>query len=163
MTTRRSSHRTGPLRPEVLPPVEDRRYYARLRKSVEKWASRHVGSTASHILLAAPDLFVLLARLARDPRVQGADKAKLAATLAYFLSPLDLVPEMLLGPFGYVDDVALTAYLLNQFMNHVDPSLVNEHWPGRERAKVVIQRILKHASTLLGAGIWTRLRRTLGT
>jgi len=62
-----------------------------------------------------------------------------------------------------VDDVALTAYLLNHFMNNVDPSLLNEHWPGRERVKVVIQRILKHASTLLGAGIWARLRRTLGS
>ena len=162
MTTHRSSHGSGPLRPEVLPPLEDRRYYARLRKGVEAWAARHVGSTASHILLAAPDLFVLLARLARDPRVKGADKARLAAALAYFLSPMDLVPEILLGPFGYVDDVALTAYLLNHFMNHVEPSLLNEHWPGRERAKVVIQRILKQANVLLGARIWTRLRRVLG-
>jgi len=163
MTTRRSSHGTGPLRPEVLPPVEDRRYYARLRKGVEGWAARHSGSAASQVLLAAPDMFVLLARLARDPRVRGADKAKLAATLAYFLSPMDIVPELLLGPFGYIDDVALTAWLLNHFLNHIEPSLVNEHWPGREQVKAVIQRILKHASTILGAGLWTRIRRTLGT
>jgi uncharacterized membrane protein YkvA (DUF1232 family) len=84
------------------------------------------------------------------------------AALAYFLSPMDIVPEILLGPFGYVDDVALTAWLLDHFLNHLDPSLVNEHWPGRERVKVVIQRILKHANVLLGARIWTRLRRVLG-
>lgn len=163
MTTRRSSHGNGPLRPEVLPPVEDRRYYARLRKSVEAWAARHVGSTASHILLAAPDMFVLLARLARDPRVKGSDKAMLVAGLAYFLSPMDIVPEILLGPFGYVDDVALAAYLLHRLMNHTDPSVLNDHWPGRERVKVVIQRVLKNVDVLLGARIWARIRRVLGT
>jgi len=76
---------------------------------------------------------------------------------------MDIVPEILLGPFGYVDDVALTAWLLNHFLNHIEPSVVNEHWPGREQVKAVIQRILKHVNTILGAGIWARIRRTLGT
>ncbi len=162
MTARRSSHRSGPRRPEVLPPLEDRRFYARLRKGVEAWAARHVGSGAAALLLAAPDLFVLLARLARDPRVSGADKAKLGATLVYFLSPVDLIPEALLGPFGYVDDVALAAFVLNHLVNRLDASLIEEHWPGRERVRVVLQRVLALAHTALGGPLWKRIRRAFG-
>jgi uncharacterized membrane protein YkvA (DUF1232 family) len=161
MATRRSSRGRGPLRLEVLPPVEDRRFYARLRKDVEAWAARHVGSAASQVLLAAPDLFVLLARLARDPRVSRLDKAKLGAVLVYFVSPVDLVPEALLGPFGYVDDVALAALVLNHFVNRLDASLIEEHWPGRERVRVVLQRTLGLANTVLGGPLWARIRRMM--
>ena len=152
---------TGALRPEVLPPEQDRRYYSRLRGRVEGWAADHAGSAAAALILAAPDVFVFLSRLARDARVSTKDKALLGAALAYFISPLDIVPEALLGPIAYVDDLALSAYVLNHFMNRVEPAIVSDHWPGRERAKVVIQRISKAANALLGARLWTRVRRLI--
>ena len=31
----------------------------------------------------------------------------LVLTLLYIISPVDLLPELLLGPVGYVDDVAV--------------------------------------------------------
>jgi uncharacterized membrane protein YkvA (DUF1232 family) len=163
MSGQRASGRSksGALRPEVLPPEEDRRYYTRLRQRVERWAAGHAGSATAALLLAAPDVFVFLSRLARDARVSTKDKALLGAALAYFISPLDIVPEALLGPIAYVDDLALSAYVLNHFLNHVEPAIVSDHWPGRERAKAVIQKISKAANALLGARLWARVRRVL--
>ena len=32
--------------------------------------------------------------------------------LSFFISPIDFLPEALLGPLGYLDDLALTCYVL---------------------------------------------------
>jgi len=37
-------------------------------------------------------------------------------TILYVLSPVDLLPEALLGPLGFVDDAALIAYLIKRMM-----------------------------------------------
>jgi len=149
----------GALRPEVLPPESERRYYDRLRARVHRWTRRRVGSPASTVLLAGPDLFVFLSRLVRDARVPAADKLKLGAALAYFIAPLDFLPEVLLGPVGYVDDVVLAAYVLESFVNRQPAALIRDHWPGTERAMTVIQRVLRLARTVLGGPLWDRLRR----
>ena len=65
--TRNSKRTGGAVEPEVLPPEEERRYYDRLRRRIKRWTSDHAGSAASEVLLAGPDLFVLLSRLVRDP------------------------------------------------------------------------------------------------
>ncbi|MDP3939477.1 MAG: YkvA family protein, partial [Deltaproteobacteria bacterium] len=157
---RRGMAKKGALRPEVLPPEGHRRYYDRLRSRIHGWARRRVGSPASTVLLAGPDLFVFLSRLVRDGRVPPGDKVKLAAVLAYFIAPLDILPEMLLGPFGYVDDVVLAAYILETFVNGQPPALIKDHWPGTERAMTVIQRVLRLGKTVLGGPLWRRMRRS---
>ncbi len=152
---------SGARRSRILPPEGERRFYDRLRRRVEAWTRGRAGSAAATLLLAGPDLFVLLARLTRDGRVPGPDKIKLAAALAYFIAPVDLLPELFVGPFGYVDDVALTAYVLERFVNRQDPALIEAHWPGDDRVIGVIQRVLKLAKTVLGGSLWDRLRRSL--
>ncbi len=156
-----SKGKGGAVEPEVLPPEEERRYYDRLRKRIRHWTSDHAGSAASEVLLAGPDLFVLLSRLVRDRRVPAAEKVKLGAALAYFIAPLDFLPELFLGPLGYVDDVVLAAWVLESFVNGRDAVLIKAHWPGNERAISVIQRVLKLANTVLGGSLWQRIRRAL--
>lgn len=40
-------------------------------------------------------------------------------TIAYIASPIDLIPEGLLGPLGFADDAALVAYLLKRIINKI--------------------------------------------
>jgi hypothetical protein len=57
--------------------------------------------------------------------------------------------------------VALAAFVLNYFANRLDASLIEEHWPGRERVRVVLQRTLGLANTVLGGPLWARIRRMM--
>ena len=135
-------------------------FYRNLRRKIKDWVLNKNGANnkwAEYILLA-PDLFYLLYKLALDKDVLVADKVKLAAAIAYFISPIDLVPEALLGPVGYIDDIALAAYVLNSIINHTDPELIRKHWAGEEDVLEVIQRILKLADQMLGSGLWNRLK-----
>lgn len=51
------------------------------------------------------------------PRVRGI----LLAALAYFVLPLDVVPDFLIG-FGFTDDVAVLAAALNAVRRHITPA-----------------------------------------
>ncbi|NUQ42510.1 MAG: DUF1232 domain-containing protein [Calditrichaceae bacterium] len=43
----------------------------------------------------------------------------LAFAAIYFFSPLDLLPEALLGPLGFADDAALLAFVIKRIIDKV--------------------------------------------
>jgi uncharacterized membrane protein YkvA (DUF1232 family) len=134
-------------------------FYQALRARISDWLkSKGKGFKHAQILLLAPDLFHLLTRLVLDRRIPTAEKATLGAALAYFLSPLDLLPEALLGPVGYVDDVALAAFVLSRLINAGHGSVAKELWAGDEDLLESIRRILEVADEMLGSGLWERLK-----
>lgn len=144
--------------------LEKADFYRTLRHKVRNWARSEEGSSSPWVeyLLLAPDLFHLLCGLAMDPEVPRAEKAKLAAAIAYFVSPIDLIPEALLGPVGYADDVALAAYVLNGIVNKTRPEVLQRHWAGDGDALEVVQRTLAAGDRLLGSGLWKRLKKWVG-
>lgn len=138
-------------------------FYLRLRTQIDSWLrEKGPGNAHAGIVLFAPDLFHLLLKLSLDPRIPRAQKLKLGAAIAYFVSPVDLVPEALLGPAGYVDDIALAAYVLNGLVNAGHGEIAREHWAGSEDLLDVLQRVLAVADRMLGSGMWRRVKAVVG-
>lgn len=135
-------------------------FYMKLREKMKKWLASKGGSTHkwAGYLMFAPDLFHLLCKLSIDQDVPPKEKAKLAGAIAYFISPIDLVPEAIFGPAGYVDDIALAAYVLNSVINNSSPDIVRKHWAGETDVLEVIQKILEVADKMVGSGLWSKLR-----
>lgn len=134
-------------------------FYRALRARIADWlAKQGEGYRHARFLLVAPDLFHLLCRLALDKRVPGPAKAKLAGAIAYFVSPLDVVPELVLGPIGFLDDVAVAAYALNAIINSGQGEIAKELWAGDGDVLALIQQIVSASDDMLGAGVWKRLR-----
>lgn len=134
-------------------------FYHKLRRTVKLWAGGDSSRASRYadFVLAGPDLFMLLARLSRDDRVSSTNKMKLAGAVAYFINPLDLVPELVLGPLGLVDDVALAAYILRDVLENTDPAIVREHWEGDADVLDLIRQVLGVADQMLGGPTWRRL------
>jgi uncharacterized membrane protein YkvA (DUF1232 family) len=138
---------------------KETQYYSKLRKTVTVWAGgeKSKANRYTDLILAGPDLFMLLVRLSRDDRVSRNGRIKLAGAAAYFVNPLDFVPELLLGPPGLVDDVALSAYVLHDILETTDPAVVREHWEGDADILDLIRQILAVADTMVGGPMWRRL------
>ncbi|HPG38416.1 MAG TPA: DUF1232 domain-containing protein [bacterium] len=136
-------------------------FYIKLRARMLKWLGSKEGKTNqwNRYLIWAPDLFYLLWKLALDTGVHRKDKVKLLAALAYFISPVDFIPEALLGPVAFTDDIALTAWVLNSFVNETDPEMIKKYWAGEEQALHVIQKIIGAADKMVGKGLWTKLKK----
>lgn len=143
--------------------ADEEQFYRKLRKRMMSWIETEEGRTHkwAEILMAGPDLFHLLWRLTLDPEVPGGMKVKLIGALTYFISPIDLLPEAFLGPIGYLDDIALAAYVLNDLVNRSDPELIRKHWAGDGDGLDLIRKIVAVADEMIGSGLWERVKKYL--
>lgn len=143
-------------------------FYDRLRERILHAIEKREGKRGAKLtegtvraLLLVPDVFILLARLALDKNVPGSTRALIGGALAYFILPVDLLPEALLGGAGYLDDLVLAAAVLAQaFGGDLEP-YARKHWSGSEDLRVVLQDITETAQSLLGQNLYDRLRRLL--
>jgi uncharacterized membrane protein YkvA (DUF1232 family) len=135
-----------------------RDFYQKLRERIRKWVEGKEGKTHkwAEYILFAPDLFHLLCKLMTDDDVSPGDKAKVAAAIAYFISPFELVPEAVVGPIGYIDDIALAAYVLDGIINKAGPEVLRRHWAGEDDVLDVVQLVLRQATSILGK-LWGKL------
>ncbi|HEX3011518.1 MAG TPA: hypothetical protein VHQ70_05685, partial [Syntrophomonadaceae bacterium] len=62
-------------------------FYQNLRNKMKTWLQSEEGKKTewADFLMLAPDLFHLLCKLAIDPEVPAAEKAKLAGAIVYFI------------------------------------------------------------------------------
>lgn len=116
------------------------------------------GHQAAELIALAPDMFHLMCKLTLDKRVPIKEKAKLGFAIAYFASPIDLIPVTLTGPIGFLDDLALSAYVLNSLLNQVDADIVREHWAGEQDILTVLQDISSWADSFLSTSVFDKLR-----
>ena len=66
-------------------------------------------------------------RLFRDERVPGWIKMVPFAAVIYFLSPIDLIPDMALPGLGEVDDLFVFVLAIKMFLDLSPASVVREH------------------------------------
>jgi uncharacterized membrane protein YkvA (DUF1232 family) len=136
----------------------ERGFYRKLRRNIRNYLQRKGPLRFAEILLLAPDMFHVLCLLVADPRVPAFQKAKLGAVLAYFISPVGLIPEGITGPWGYIDDVALTAWVLQSMLSSEHAHIVREHWAGDKDVLLAVQGVLDVARGAIGGSLWRRIR-----
>ncbi len=134
-------------------------FYQSWRRGTRKWAKKQgVPPKLVEYGLAAPDLLHLVTRLLADPRVPAADKAKLAVAAAYLASPINLLPEILFGPVGVLDDVAIAAWALRGLLGPGHRDIVREHWAGDRDVVELLTGVLDAATGWLASIRLGRLR-----
>lgn len=139
------------------------RFYDRLRSTIGSYISRK-GDTlgrAGDFLFLVPDVFILLWRLAHDKRVSGKNKVLLGTGIAYYLFPLDVMPELFLGPLGFLDDLVFGAYILNKMLIDTEEEIVREHWSGSEDVLSMIRRVLGSADGLVSSDFAKSLKKIM--
>lgn len=84
-----------------------------------------------------PDCVVLVRRLLGDDRVPRRSKWLLAGLLAYLVSPIDLIPDVI-PVAGQLDDAILAAFIFRRVLRTAGPELLREHWPGPASSLAII-------------------------
>ena len=135
----------------------ERRLYDQLRARVVK-ARPGAASGFRDALLLLPDLTVLLFRLMRDSRVPISCKVIAVLGIGYALSPIDLIPSLLVGPIGLVDDLLVVSAALSKILNHVHPDVVRSHWSGQGDVLDAVKRSSRWSASILLERIPRRLR-----
>ncbi len=122
------------------------RFYDRLRKAVVGWASDRAGMAGkgmANVLLFTPDIFMLLWRLLRHGEISKRRRAIMAFALAYFILPIDFVPDWLLGPLGFADDLAIAGAALQAALTGTPLTVLDKEWSGGDQLIAVLARIMQ--------------------
>jgi uncharacterized membrane protein YkvA (DUF1232 family) len=137
------------------------RFYDRLRKRIRSYLERggRVAEKFGDFLLLVPDVFILLWRLANDRRVNGKHKVLLGSGVAYFIFPFDVIPEAIVGPIGYLDDLLFGVYILNKMLADTDVAILREHWSGDQDLLDSMKKVLNAADNLVVDGVLGRLKK----
>jgi uncharacterized membrane protein YkvA (DUF1232 family) len=119
-------------------------FYDDVRTCALHGSARWFGPTGPRIvrgMFLLPDLLRLLVNLIADTRVVLWDKFFVLSVLVYIFSPVDFVPEVLVGPFGLFEDLGLAVWVLYRLLgNPANTPAIQEHWQGDPQTMRTLQR-----------------------
>jgi uncharacterized membrane protein YkvA (DUF1232 family) len=97
-------------------------------------------TAARQLATLLPNLVRLFRALLRDSRVPTGTKILLGLAIAWFVWPIDLVPEFIpvLGP---LDDAVVAALVLRHVLRKAGRDVIAEHWSGDQATLDVLLRV----------------------
>lgn len=117
-----------------------------LEENIAGYEGRH-----DDLIYQAPAFYRLLTHLLDDPRLPRKLRPLVLAAIAYFILPVDVIPEELEGPYGYVDDIWLCAFVAEQVRQEVgSDEILETHWDGEGAVVPLVEELLAGEEALLG-------------
>lgn len=107
-------------------------FYCTLIENLENYD----GEYASFID-CGPNLFKLLCDLL-DEDIDRESRLEINAAISYYVVPMDVIPEQIYGPYGYIDDIFISVYVLKKIAEKYSYDLLQEVWENDNDVKTVI-------------------------
>ncbi len=150
-------------RPTEYNALQAQDFYQRVRDKIVRWAQgAGAGREVTRYILLIPDIMALFVRLMSDPRVSSQLKAEIAAASAYIIIPVDLMPEMALGPAGLIDDAIVGMIALNRVvkaMGQAGEDVLRQYWDGDEDVLLVMENLLARADRFVTGTVWNGIKK----
>lgn len=140
------------LKKELPSYGEQQDFYIKLRSKITDYVESKSGKAGklTPYLLFAPDLFHLLVKSMFDDRLDSKSKTLVGSGILYFITPVDILPEGLVGPGGFIDDIIVATFVVNMLLNKFSPEVIEEHWAGNEDLLNVLKKVSETSDSLLG-------------
>lgn len=132
-------------------------FHAELKREIAKYEGRH-----DDLIYLAPEFYRLLTNLLDDPRLPPRIRALVSCGIAYFILPVDVIPEDLHGPYGYVDDIYMCTWVARHVHDTLkQPELLVEAWEGEGDILALIDEVLAKEQDLI-ADKWPKIVHYVG-
>ena len=79
-----------------------------------------------------------------------------AAALAYFVSPIDVIPDVL-GGLGWLDDLYVALLVVNSLLTSVDGEVLERYWLGDGDLILKARELVARLDEKLGSGAIRRI------
>jgi uncharacterized membrane protein YkvA (DUF1232 family) len=117
-----------------------------LENDIASYEGRH-----NELIYQAPALYRLLTHLLDDLRLPRKLRPLVLSAIAYFILPVDIIPEELEGPYGYVDDIWLCAFVADRIRHEIGAEeILISNWDGEGKIIPLIEEIISGERDLVG-------------
>ena len=115
-----------------------------------------LGDFGTDLVLTAPDLVYLLAKLVADSDVPSGRKLDLVGSLLYVVSPFDLFPDKW-KLLGKLDDAYVTLTSVAKVLNRVDMDILERYWLGNPKLLTTTRGLLNFFDEKFGSGLLRKI------
>lgn len=124
---------------------------------------RGTASTVLQGIRHIPAYLRLLVGLLFDARVAIMDKVLVVGAIAFVVSPIDFIPNMI-PVLGELDDLFVLTLALQHLVAHADEQVLLDHWAGdpEELTRLSVGRMMAAVSFFLPLSLRGALRRRMG-
>jgi uncharacterized membrane protein YkvA (DUF1232 family) len=85
-----------------------------------------------------PLLFKLLTEVLNEKSITRDLRLDISAAIAYYVVPMDVIPEQIYGPYGYIDDIYVTVYVIKKVADVIGYELLSNLWEGKGELQSVV-------------------------
>ena len=96
-----------------------------------------------------PYLFKLLTEVLNDSKVNQDLRLKISAAIAYYVVPMDVIPEQVYGPYGYIDDIFITVYVMKKIEDILGYEFLEYYWEGTGELETVVNECYERSREVL--------------
>ncbi len=104
-----------------------------------------------------PNLFDLLCNLLSQEIIKKDMRLEISAAIAYYVAPDDIIPEEIYGPYGYIDDIFISVYVLRKVANEFGYEFLQNIWNHETDVKDVMDDCYNHSLELLEDKVYSIL------
>jgi uncharacterized membrane protein YkvA (DUF1232 family) len=121
-------------------------FQACLKEKIGEYEGRH-----DDLIYLAPEFYSLLTRLLDDPRLPKRMRPLISCAIAYFILPADIISEDVYGPYGYIDDIFLSALAADAARKATgSDGLLTDNWEGEAEIVPLLAEIIAREKDLVG-------------
>ena len=96
-----------------------------------------------------PELYKLLCSCLDYEEVNSDLRLCISAAIAYYVVPMDVIPETIYGPYGYIDDIYISVFVLRKIAHELGYEFLQELWEDDEDIENIIEICFKESVEVL--------------
>jgi len=123
--------------------------YQDYHEIIENYLKSYHGNY-NKIIDYSPILLKLLTDILNEKVLSSEHRLKICAALGYFVAPLDVIPESIYGPDGFIDDLFVCCYVLRGITNEFGFDFVESLWKSDKEFEDVLEKCYNESETILG-------------
>ena len=103
----------------------------------------------AYFINCGPNLFNLLCDLLSQKGISREMRLEISAAIAYYVAPDDIIPEEIYGPYGYIDDIFVSVYVLRKVAKEFGYEFLQDLWKHETDVKEVMDDCYDNSLELL--------------
>ena len=124
--------------------TEFKDFYCTFRENLE-----HYNGEYASFIDCGPNLFKLLCDVLEEEVLDKESRLEISAAISYYVVPMDVIPETIYGPYGYIDDIFVSVYVLRKVAKEFGYDFLQNLWKHETDVKEVMDDCYDNSLELL--------------